>query len=116
MKLSNIFQSIFNIPNLKVGFIIYNPEEEKFIRPAKYETQLQSFLLAADQEVDCKNAFFGCSFENLLDKKEPFVISNVAKFIEESTNKRLGEHLLKQNIQQLYFCTCYQRRTFIGCC
>ncbi len=100
---ANIFRSIFKIPNLKVGFIIYNPEEEKFVKPAKLESQLQSFLLSHDQEIDCKNAFFGCSFENLLTKKEPFVISNVKKFIEESSNKKLGEHLLKQGIQSCIF-------------
>ncbi|KAF2517266.1 GAF domain-containing protein [Flavobacterium foetidum] len=101
--LVNIFKSIFNLPNLKVGFIIYNPEEEKFIRPIKFDEQIASFLLHSTQEVDCKNAFFGCSFENLLDKKEPFVISNVKKFIEESPNKNLGEHLLRQGIQSCVF-------------
>lgn len=101
--IENIFRSIFKIPSLKVGFIIYNPEEEKFIRPVKFDNQLQSFLLKTDQEVDCKNAFFGCSFENLLDNKEPFAISNVKKFIEESSNKKLGEHLLKQGIQSCVF-------------
>ena len=79
----NIFRSIFKIPSLKVGFIIYNPEEEKFIRPMKFDNHMESYLLKSDQEMDCKNAFFGCSFENLLDNKEPFVISNVKKFIEE---------------------------------
>ena len=100
---ANIFKSIFKIPDLRVGFIVYNPEEEKFIRPMKFETQLQSFLLSKDQEVDCKNAFFGCSFEKLLDNKEPLVISNVKKFIEESDNKKLGEHLLKQGIMSCVF-------------
>lgn len=101
--LVNIFKSIFKIPSLKVGFIIYNPEEEKFIRPIKFDEQITSFLLHTDQEVDCKNAFFGCSFENLLDHNEPFVISNVEKFIEESPNKKLGEHLLRQGIQSCVF-------------
>jgi len=100
--LVNIFKSIFKIPSLKVGFIIYSSEEEKFIRPIKFDEQITSFLMT-DQEVDCKNAFFGCSFENLLDKKEPFVISNVSKFIEESSNKKLGEHLLRQGIQSAVF-------------
>ena len=98
-----IFRSIFKIPDLEVGFIIYNPEDEKFIKPVKYDHQMQSFLLSSDQEVDCKNAFFGCSFENLLDNKEPFVISNVTKFIEASENKKLGEHLLKQGIHSCVF-------------
>nr|WP_294781529.1 GAF domain-containing protein [uncultured Flavobacterium sp.] len=101
--LVNIFKSIFNLPNLKVGFIIYNPEEEKFIRPIKFDEQITSFLLHSDQEVDCKNAFFGCSFENLLDKNEAFVISNVKKFIDESSNRKLGEHLLRQGIQSCVF-------------
>jgi len=101
--LTNIFKSIFKISNLKVGFIIYNDEEEKFIRPAKFDKQIESFLLSKDQELDCRNAFFGCSFENLLNKKEPFVISNVKKFIEESPNKKLGEHLLRQGIQSCVF-------------
>ncbi|WP_125719836.1 GAF domain-containing protein [Flavobacterium ustbae] len=113
-EVSNIFQSIFNLPNLKVGFIIYNPEEEKFIRPAKYENQMKSFLLSSDQEVDCKNAFFGCSFENLLDNKEPFVISNVSKFTEQSTNKRLGEHLLAQGIQSCIFAPVIKNGHLLG--
>ena len=100
---SNIFKSIFKISDLKVGFIVYNPEEEKFIRPVKFDNQLQSFLLSKEQEVECKNAFFGCSFENLLDNKEPLVISSVKKFIETSENKKLGEHLLKQGIQSCVF-------------
>ncbi|MBE8726972.1 GAF domain-containing protein [Flavobacterium hungaricum] len=113
-EISNIFQSIFNLPNLKVGFIIYNPEEEKFIRPVKYETQLKSFLLSSDQEVDCKNAFFGCSFDKLLDNKEPFAISNVSKFVEESSNKKLGEHLLSQNIQSCIFAPVIKNGHLLG--
>jgi hypothetical protein len=112
--IANIFKSIFKIPDLRVGFIIYNPEEEKFVKPTKLESQLQSFLLSHDQEIDCKNAFFGCSFENLLNKKEPFVISNVSKFIEESPNKKLGEHLLKQNIQSCVFAPVIKEDHLLG--
>jgi hypothetical protein len=112
--IANIFKSIFKIPDLRVGFIIYNPEEEKFVKPTKLESQLQSFLLSHDQEIDCKNAFFGCSFENLLNKKEPFVISNVSKYIEESPNKKLGEHLLKQNIQSCVFAPVIKEDHLLG--
>ncbi|OXA93084.1 GAF domain-containing protein [Flavobacterium hercynium] len=112
--ISNIFKSIFNIPDLRVGFIIYNQEEEKFIRPIKYDKQIHSFLLSKDQEIDCKNAFFGCSFENLLDKKEPFVISNVKKFTEESPNKLMGQHLLKQNIGSCLFAPIIKDGNLLG--
>ncbi|OXB13816.1 GAF domain-containing protein [Flavobacterium reichenbachii] len=112
--LVNIFKSIFKISSLKVGFIIYNPEEEKFIRPVKFDEQITSFLLHADQEVDCKNAFFGCSFENLLHKKEPFVISNVEKFVEQSPNKKLGEHLLRQGIHSCVFAPVTKEGNLLG--
>jgi len=101
--ISGIFKSIFKIPDLRVGFIVYNAEEEKFVRPVKFDTQLESFLLSKDQEIDCKNAFFGCTFEKLLDNEEPLVISNVKKFIAESSNVKFGEHLLKQGIQSCVF-------------
>jgi len=112
--IENIFRSIFKIPSLRVGFIIYNPEEEKFIKPIKFDKQMQSFLLSSDQEVECKNDFFGCSFDNLLHNKEPFVISNVKKFIEESSNKKLGEHLLRQNIQSCVFAPVIKDGNLLG--
>lgn len=101
--IESIFVSLFKIPGLKFGFIVYNAEEEKLIRPPKFDTRMYSFLLLDDQEINCKNALFGCSFENLLDKKEPFVISNVEKFSHESGNEILGQHLLSQNIGSCIF-------------
>ncbi|CAD0008440.1 GAF domain-containing protein [Flavobacterium chungangense] len=101
--IESIFISLFKIPGLRFGFIVYSPEEEKFNRPPKFDTKMHSFLLSDDHEVHCKNALFGCSFENLLDKKELFVISNVEKFSQEAGNEKLGKHLLNQNINSCIF-------------
>jgi hypothetical protein len=112
--IESIFISLFKIPGLKFGFIIYSPEEEKFNRPVKFDTQMHSFLLLDNQEVDCRNALFGCSFENLLDKKEPFVISNVEKFSQQPGNERLGQHLLRQNIRSCIFAPIIKDDHFLG--
>ena len=112
--IESIFISLFKIPGLRFGFIIYNHEEEKFNRPIKFDTQMPSFLLLDNQEVDCKNALFGCSFENLLEKKEPFVISNVEKFSQQSGNERLGQHLLEQNIGSCIFAPIIKDDHFLG--
>ena len=111
---ANIFKSIFKIPTLKVGFIIYNPEEEKFTKPSKFETNVHSFLLLEEQEIDCKGDFLGCSFENLLETMKPFVISNVQKFSEKPENKRLAEHLLRQNIQSCVFAPVMKEKQLLG--
>ena len=94
-----IFRSIFKIPDLKVGFIIYNEEEEKFVKPPYEDQKTQSFILHDLQEVDCKNALFGCSLENILEQNTPFVISNIEEFAKNEGNEKLAAHFLKLNIK-----------------
>jgi hypothetical protein len=110
-----IFRSVFRIPDLKVGFIIYNAEEEKFIKPTTYNANnLSSFILPIHQEMDCKNDFFGCTFENLLEKKQSFVISDVQKFNEISANQKLGQHLIQQNIHSCIFAPIIKNELLLG--
>lgn len=94
-----IFRSIFKISDLKVGFIIYNEEDEKFVKPPYDDKKIGSFILHDMQEADCKNALFGCSLENILEQNKPFVISNVEKFATTLGNEKLGEHFLRLNIR-----------------
>ncbi|MFV5685578.1 GAF domain-containing protein [Flavobacterium sp. GB2R13] len=94
-----IFRSIFKISDLKIGLIIYNEEDEKFIKPPYDDKKIGSFILNDMPEVDCKNALFGCSLENILEQNKPFVISNVKKFATTPGNEKLGEHFLRLNIQ-----------------
>ncbi|MFV5697560.1 GAF domain-containing protein [Flavobacterium sp. ZT3R17] len=94
-----IFRSIFKISDLKIGLIIYNEEDEKFVKPPYDDKKIGSFILNDLPEADCKNALFGCSLENILEQNKPFVISNVKKFATTPGNEKLGEHFLKLNIQ-----------------
>ena len=94
-----IFRSIFKISDLKIGLIIYNEEDEKFTKPPYDDKKIGSFILDDMPEVDCKNALFGCSLENILEQNKPFVISNVKKFATTPGNEKLGEHFLRLNVQ-----------------
>ncbi|WP_035673485.1 GAF domain-containing protein [Flavobacterium sp. 83] len=94
-----IFRSIFKISDLKIGFIIYNEEDEKFVKPPYDDKKISSFILNDMPEADCRNALFGCSLENILEQSKPFVISNVKKFATTAGNEKLGEHFIRQNIQ-----------------
>jgi hypothetical protein len=95
-----IFRSIFKIPDLKVGLIIYNKEDNKFTKPPFNNNELSSYILSdQDETVDCEKALFGCSLSTLLEDKKPFTISNVEKFSSIKGNEALAKHLLKQNIK-----------------
>lgn len=99
----SIFRSVFKIPDLRIGFIIHDNENDKFIKPNFQNKNLGSFLLHIENEIDCKNMMLGCSFNNFLENKKAIVISNVEKFASLAGNEKLGSSLLKQNIHSCIF-------------
>jgi hypothetical protein len=99
----SIFRSVFKIPDLRIGFIIHDNENDKFIKPNFQNKNLGSFLLQIENEIDCKNIMLGCSFNNFLENKKAIVISNVEKFASLAGNEKLGSSLLKQNIHSCIF-------------
>ena len=110
----SIFRSIFKIADLRIGLIIYNAEEDKFTKPTFNDHSMGSFILSIEEEVDCKNALLGCSFEDLLENKKTIAISNVQKFSLSSGNETLGNHLLKQNIHSCIFAPIIKNDILLG--
>ncbi|MBC5836602.1 GAF domain-containing protein [Flavobacterium muglaense] len=110
-----IFRSIFKIPDLKVGLIMYNEEENKFTKPPFNNNQISSYILHDQEEtVNCQQAFFGCSLTNLLEQQKPFTISDVAKFSNQPENEALGTHLIKQNIKSCIFAPVLKNNKLLG--
>ena len=111
----SIFRSIFKNPNLKVGMIIYDEEQDKFVKTTYNNDESSgSFILSADGEINCNNEFFGCSFEKLLKDKKPLSIANVENFALVPGNEKLGQHLLKQNIRSCIFCPIVKNDVILG--
>jgi hypothetical protein len=110
----SIFRSIFKIADLRVGVIVYNAEEDKFVKPTLNDTSLSSFILSTEEEVPCKNALLGCSFENLLENNKVLSISNVEKFAREPGNQIFGSHLLNQNIHSCIFAPIIKNGMLLG--
>lgn len=95
----SVFRSVFKIPDLRMGFTMYNEEEDRFEKPAFKEGKTSSFILLDQEVADCKNALCGCSYDYLIANKNVFIIPDVNEFAKEEQNKFFSEHLLKQNIQ-----------------
>ncbi len=101
--IETIFKSLFLIPNLQIGFLLYNEDEKFFVRPAHYGNTIKSFILSADEKADCTDGLLGCAFKSLLEKHQSFVISNVEGFATDEKSAKLAEHLLAQNIRSCVF-------------
>jgi hypothetical protein len=114
LSFESIFRSIFKIPDLKIGFTIYNEEEEKFINPPHEEKEMKSFILNDLEEMDCKSSIYGCSLETILDKKKSIIISDTKEFSKIPENERLGHYLLNQNIQSCIFAPVIKDNTILG--
>ncbi len=95
----SIFRSVFKIPDLKIGFTFYDNEEKLFSSTPFNDGKLESFIPLDTKGADCKNALCGCSFERLIEKKQPFIIPDVLEFAKTKENHLFGEHLLSQDIQ-----------------
>ncbi|WP_147677844.1 GAF domain-containing protein [Algibacter pacificus] len=99
----DIFSSLFGIKNLKVGFSIYNEEEDIFERI--YGDGMSSYLLGEDQTKKCADALCCLSYNRLLKENKVFSVSNVDD-VSKCTTGEVPPHitsLKKQGIKSAIF-------------
>ncbi|MFV8342545.1 HD domain-containing protein [Flavobacterium sp. XS2P39] len=108
----SIFRSVFKIPDLKVGFTLYDDEEGIFIKPPFNEGNFESFILLDTKKADCKNVLCGCSFESLVENNKPFIIPNVFDF--SMSNNPFGTHLLSKDIQSFLLAPVIKDKNLLG--
>ncbi|NRD21788.1 GAF domain-containing protein [Winogradskyella litoriviva] len=85
-----IFQSLFGLKNIRVGFSIYNAEEDVFERV--YGVGMNSFLLNDLESKNCSDALCKWSYNKLLLENEYFSVSDVDKSFKRSKGK--APHIL----------------------
>ncbi|REG96098.1 GAF domain-containing protein [Flavobacterium aquicola] len=114
VSFESIFKSIFKIPDLGVGFILYDEEEEKFTIPPYNDKVTKSYLLNGIDEMKCKNGIYGHCFTAVLEDKKNIIISDVEQFASIPENEKLGNHLLQQNIRSCIFAPVIKDDTLLG--
>lgn len=77
-----IFRSLLGIKDIKVGFSIYNDEEQTFERV--YGVGMNSFLIGNVESENCSDALCGWSYNRLLKENKYFSVSNVDKALKDS--------------------------------
>ncbi|SDG94021.1 GAF domain-containing protein [Winogradskyella thalassocola] len=82
---SGIFQSLFGLKNIEVGFSIYNEEDDAFERV--YGVGMNSYLLNDMESKNCADALCEWSYNKLLRENEYFSVSDVEKSFELSEGR-----------------------------
>ena len=114
ISFESIFKSIFKIPDLKIGFILYDEEEEKFTIPPYSDKMTKSYILNGTGETDCKNGIYGHCLKTILEDKKNIIISDVEQYSKVAENKNLGFHLLQQDVQSCIFAPVIKDSAILG--
>ncbi|WP_412986679.1 GAF domain-containing protein [Pontimicrobium sp. IMCC45349] len=97
-----IFRSLLGIKDIKVGFSIYNQEEDGFEHV--YGVGMNSYLLNNLESASCSDSLCEWSYNRLLKEHKYFTISNVERLFELSKGEAPHIRVLhEQGVQSAIF-------------
>lgn len=100
-NLQDVFRSFFNIKDIRVGFITYNSDMDKFERV--HGKEMASYLLQDKEMESCNETLCPRSYSRLLDQHDYFAIANVEKFYKLCEGQPPYRGLRKQGIKSAIF-------------
>ena len=100
-NLQGIFKSFFNILDIKVGFITYNPNEDKFEKV--HGKNMASYLLHDKEKESCGYTLCQGSYKKLVKENDYFPIADVDKYYEMSGGTAPYKGLKEQGIKSAIF-------------
>ncbi|MEB8345896.1 GAF domain-containing protein [Flavobacteriaceae bacterium KMM 6898] len=96
-NLQDTFKSLFNIPDIRVGFVNYNPKENQFEKV--FGLHIESYILNGEELEKCHEALCQSSFEKLIHQNSFFTIADVDKYFKLSNGNRLYSALKEQGVK-----------------
>ena len=95
-KLQEIFRSIYKIPDLRVGFTVFNRRDMVFER--MNNEKATSYILDDKLVNDCETGICKRGFTKLVEDNSYFTISNVDDYLKDNDNL-LAKNLKKNNVK-----------------
>ncbi|HET8839055.1 MAG TPA: GAF domain-containing protein [Flavobacteriaceae bacterium] len=91
---SEIFQSIYKIPDLRIGLTLFNKDKNSL--QTMHSKGLESFILQKNK-AGCKSLLCETSYEKLVQEHRYFSIPNVEEYARKTNNNQLSRNLLANN-------------------
>ena len=108
----NTFRSLFGLPNMQIGFSIFNPDDNRFEKvPA---SGIRSFILQSKNYETCNEALCQESYRKLIDHNSYFVISDVDKYYDMSEGMPPYKGLHDQNFKSALFAPIAKEGQLLG--
>ena len=112
-SVESIFRSIYRIPDIKIGFTVFNPEQGKFII-ANFGHAMKSFILPdhadqSEEDVLCIN-----SIHHLVEEKVYFAVSDTSELLKSDPGSQLAIHFLSQKINSFILAPVVKNNVLLG--
>jgi hypothetical protein len=112
-NLESIFRSIFNIPDMRIGFTAYEKEESKFTHTGLIN-KVQSFILPDQFEEDCRKILRNDSYEMLINEHRFFAVSDVEELLAQFPESNLLRHFLDEKIKSFILAPVVKNGNLLG--
>ncbi|RWY49976.1 GAF domain-containing protein [Mucilaginibacter gilvus] len=109
-----IFRSIYRIPDLHVGFLSFDPDENTFSL-APFNEQLKSFLLPEEIEAElCSDTLCTHSLTTVVNEKIYFAISDINKYLAENPTSVMARRFKEQGINSVILAPVIKNGKMLG--
>jgi hypothetical protein len=112
-SLESIFRSMFEIPDMHMGFTMFDPAEGKFGN-AGVGLKMRSFLVPAEEMDDCPGILNGQPYQCLMKDHNYFAVSDVDEFAKQFPDENVAEHFSKQNVQSFILAPVIKNGVLLG--
>jgi len=113
-NIESVFRSIYRIPDLRVGFLSFDPDENTFTL-APFNEQLKSFLLPKDVEQElCSDTLCSNSLTSVVNDKIYFAVSDVSKYVKENPESIMGHRFMEQDIKSFILAPIVKNGQILG--
>ena len=113
-NMQSIFRSIYRIPDIKVGFTLYNQEEDQFTTSDPFSQYMTSFIVQGHSHKEAHMLLCSSSYNCLVKKKEYFAISDVSEFVASDPENLLGNYFHRQGIKSFILAPVVKNGQLLG--
>jgi hypothetical protein len=112
-KLQSVFRSMFNIPDLRLGFTLFDSSEGVFSNAA-FGLEMHSYLLEYHNATECRHLLSGESYKCIMQDQTFYAVSDVEELAKENPDGNFGDHFAEQNIKSFILAPAMKDGVLLG--
>ena len=112
-SIESIFRSIYRIPDIEIGFMVFNNEENKFGAEA-FGRQMLSYIVEDGPESDAASLLGDFIYKKTVTDKLYFAVSDVQQFLVQFPGNKTAQRLLSQKIHSFILAPIVKNNILLG--